>query len=394
MAIRALRMTSGSLAVLAALLTSASALAQPPQRGVAVVRVTNDQLHQLNVEKVELYPFRVQKPAIGQISYNEDLSTVVLTPFPGRVTRLVAKIGDKVQRGDPLFEIDSSDVVQPQNEFVAAVGAVNKTRAQLDLAVIVEQRNKNLYEGRAAPLKEWQQAQAELISAQNDYRSAQTALDAALHRLRILGRTEAEIAALREKGAISRTLPIHAPIAGTVVGRKVGPGQYVRSDATDPLYTISYISSMWLKAFVPETDIPRVKVGQAIEVRVSALPERTFQAQIVAIGAASDATTRRVMVRSEIPNPDGALKAEMFASFKIEVGADERSPAVPVEAVIREGDLAFVWVERPDEPLTMERRPVKIGMEQNRRVQIRDGLNAGERVVGRGAIFVDNEWKQ
>src|SRR3954447_24337061 len=107
--------------LLALLAAAASAMAQPPpQRGGAVVRVTNDQLHQLGIEKVELYPFRVQKLAIGQIAYDEDLSTVVLTPFPGRVTRLIAKIGDRVQRGDPLFEIDSSDVVQPQNEFVAA----------------------------------------------------------------------------------------------------------------------------------------------------------------------------------------------------------------------------------------------------------------------------------
>ena len=88
--------------------------------------------------KVELYPFRVQKLAIGQIAYNEDTSTAVLTPFPGRVTRLIAKVGDTVNRGDPLFEIDSPEVVQPQNDFIAALSAMNKARSQLDLAHIVE----------------------------------------------------------------------------------------------------------------------------------------------------------------------------------------------------------------------------------------------------------------
>jgi hypothetical protein len=80
------------------------------------VRVTADQMHQLQIVNVELYPFRVQKIAIGQIAYNEDTSTAVMTPFPGRVTRLIAKIGDQVKRGDPLFELDSPEVVQPQND--------------------------------------------------------------------------------------------------------------------------------------------------------------------------------------------------------------------------------------------------------------------------------------
>jgi cobalt-zinc-cadmium efflux system membrane fusion protein len=149
---------------------------------------------------------------------------------------------------------------------------------------------------------------------------------------------------------------------------------------------------MWLKAFVPETDIVHVQVGQQIEVKVTALPDRVFKARITAIGAASDANTRRVVVRSEIPNPDGVLKSEMFANFKIATGEGESAPAVPVDAVIRESEVAAVWVER--EPMVFERRPVEIGREQDGLIQIRKGLKAGERVVSRGAIFVDNEWKQ
>jgi cobalt-zinc-cadmium efflux system membrane fusion protein len=97
-------------------------------------------------------------------------------------------------------------------------------------------------------------------------------------------------------------------------------------------------------------------------------------------------------VRSEIPNPDRALKSEMFASFKIALGDDVATPSVPVESVIREGDRSSVWVQR--EPLLYERRQVKLGMEQNGRLQILEGLAVGEPVIGRGAIFVDNEWRQ
>jgi cobalt-zinc-cadmium efflux system membrane fusion protein len=362
------------------------------QKSGDTVRVTPHQMHQLDVARVELFSFRVQKTAIGQIAYNEDTSTVVLTPFPGRVTRLIAKIGDQVKRGDPMFEIDSPEVVLPQNEFVAAVTALNKARSQLALAQISEKRARDLFEGRAGPLKDLQQAEAQLIAAQNDMRSAEVALEAGRNRLRIIGRTEEQIGALEARGAIARNTAIFAPIDGTVIGRKVGPGQYVRSDSNEPLYTIADLSTMWLKAYVPENDIPFIRVGQEVEVRVTALPGRVFKARITVIGSASDAATRRVVVRSEIPNPDGLLKSEMFATFKITAGDDQPSPAVPVESVIREADLATVWVQK--EAMVFQRRPVTIGMEQDGRVQVRDGLKTGEQVVARGAIFIDNEWRQ
>jgi membrane fusion protein, heavy metal efflux system len=354
------------------LVASATVAAQDARKKGDTVRVTDDQMHQLGIMKVELYPFRIQKLAIGQIAYNEDTSTAVLTPFAGRVTRLIARVGDNVSRGDALFEIDSPEVVQPQNDFIAAFTAMN--------------------EGKAAALKEYQQAQGQLVGAENDMRSAEMSLEATRSRLRIVGFTDEEVAALKEKGAVRRATPIHAPIDGTVIARKIGPGQYVRNDTGEALYTIADLSTMWLKAQVPEKEIPSVQLGQEVEVKVSALPDRVFKARVTAINAGTDATTRRIVVRSEVPNPEGALKSEMFASFKIMTGADESSPAVPVQAVIREGDHAVVWVE--EEPMLFRRRRVTIGIEQEGRMQIREGLKAGELVAGRGAIFVDNEWRQ
>ena len=374
------------------LMASGEAAAQSALKTSDSVRVTAEQMRQLSVTRVQSYPFRVQKFAIGQIAYNEDTSTAVLAPFSGRVVRLIAKIGDRVKRGEPLFHLDSPEVVQPQNDFIAAVTALNKARSQLDLAKIVEKRLKDLYEGKAAPLKEWQQAQAQLVAAQNDLRSAEITLEAVRARLRIVGFADDEIASLQEKGTIRRATPIPAPIDGTVIARKVGLGQYVRNDTGDSLYIIADLSTMWLKAQVPEIDIPLVRVGQDLEVKVSALPDRLYKARITVISTATEAATRRIVVRSEIPNPEGALKSEMFASFKIATGADEPTPAVPVEAVIREGDLATVWVEQ--EPMLFKRRKVRLGMEQEGRVQIREGLEEGEQIVARGAIFVDNEWRQ
>ncbi len=373
-------------------LMASFAMAEGPMKGADFLRVVPDQMHQLQMVKVGTYPFRAQTSAIGQIGYNEDASTIVLTPFSGRVTRLIAKPGDQVKRGDPLLEIDSPEQLVPQNDFIAAQAAKRKADSQHNLAKIVENRVRDLHEGKAAPSKDLQQAEAQLASAENDLRSADTALEAARARLRILGRTDAEILKLEQTGTLSRVTTIKAPISGTIVSRKVGPGQYVKADSGDALYTIADLSTMWLKAQIFEQDIAQVRIGQEIEARVSAVPDRIFKARINAINTASDLTTRRVVVRSEIENADRLLKAEMFAMFKISIDDASPTPAVPTDAVIREGDIATVWVET--EPMLFKRRVVDIGIQQDGLTQIRSGLDFGELVVARGAIFVDNEWRQ
>ena len=294
-------------------------MAEGTTKGADFVRVVPDQMHQLEVVKVE-------NPMRSSISDRRSVRSHsmkmparrVLTPFSGRVTRLIAKVGDQVKRGDPLLEIDSPEQVPPQNEFIAAQGARNKARSQLNLAQIVEKRARDLYEGKAAPFKDLQQAEAQLAAAESDMRSTETAFEAARIRLRILGHADAEISELEQKGTISRVTRITAPIDGTVISRKVGPGQHVKSDSGEALYVIADLSTMWLKAQIFEQDIAFVRIGQEIEAKVAAAPNRTFKARIATIGSASDLTTRRVMVRSEIGNPDGVLKSEMFATFKIE----------------------------------------------------------------------------
>jgi cobalt-zinc-cadmium efflux system membrane fusion protein len=220
-------------------LTTSFAAAEDPTKGTDYIRVGAGQMHQLQVVKVEAHAFRAQRSAIGQIAYNEDASTVVLTPFSGRVIRLIAKVGDQVKSGDPLLEIDSPEQAPPQNEFIAAQTARNKAQSQLGMARIAEKRARDLYDGKAAPFKDLQSAEAQLAAAENDMRSTETAFEAARIRLRILGRTDDEIAQLEQHGVLSRLTRITAPISGTVIARKVGPGQHVKADSGEALYTIA-----------------------------------------------------------------------------------------------------------------------------------------------------------
>jgi cobalt-zinc-cadmium efflux system membrane fusion protein len=362
----------------------------PKEKSPDLVRVGADQLHQLAIVPVVTDQFRILKMAIGQIAFNEDASTVVLTPFSGRVTRLIAKVGDDVKRGDPLFEIDSPEVVQAQTDLIAALHGLEKSKSQLSLAQRTLDRQTGLLKDKATSMREVDSARNDFAAAESDLATAQGTLTAARNKLRVIvGRDRGEVERLERERSINPLITINAPIDGTVISRKVGPGQYVRSDAADSLYGIADLTTMWLKANVPENDIASVQVGQEIEVRVTALPDKVYQARIVAIGAASDSATRRVMVRSELPNPDRRLKSEMFASFKITVSGGDPLPVVPVEAVIRDGETSVVWVER--EPLLFSRRKVKVGLERDGRVQVLEGVKAGEQVVGRGAVYVDNE---
>ncbi|MDB5570429.1 MAG: hypothetical protein JWN93_1612 [Hyphomicrobiales bacterium] len=357
------------------------------------VTVAQMQARQLVVAPAQAFAFSQQRMAIGQIAFNEDASTVVVAPFSGRVIKVLAKIGEDVKRGAPLFEIESPEVSQAHTDLIAAALAVDKSHAQMALAKRVLDRQSGLLAERATSQREVDQARNEMASAELDLKTAQGGLLGARNKLRVLtGHSEKALATIQEQRIVSGLLTVASPIDGTVVARKIGPGQFVRSDSGDALYTISDLSTMWLKASVPENEVRFVQVGHEAEVRLNAMPERVFKARISAVGAASDAVTHRVVVRSELDNPDRVLRPEMFASFRIFTGAPTPALAVPVEAVIREASRSFVWVE--EKPLTYRRRKVVIGSEQDGRVEIREGLEAGERVVGKGAIFVDNEWKQ
>jgi cobalt-zinc-cadmium efflux system membrane fusion protein len=315
---------------------------------------------------------------------------VVLTPFSGRVTRLIAKWETRVKRGDPLFEIDSPEVVQGADRSDRGAARDHQGQGAGRARQARVRPPDRLLADKATSMREVDQARNDFAAAESDLATAQGTLTAARNRLRVIvGRDQGEVERLERERVVNPLITINAPIDGTVIGRKVGPGQYVRSDAADSLYSIADLSTMWLKAAVPESEIVHVRVGQEIEVRLTALPDRVIKARISAVGAASDSATRRVTVRSEIPNPDRVLKSEMFASFKITTNGGEPCAVVPAAAVIRDGEQASVWVQRA--PLMFQRRKVKVGLERDGLVQVLDGITAGEQVVGRGAVFVDNE---
>lgn len=335
------------------------------------------------VTEMEFLP---QRQAEGKIAVDDHFATAVYPPYNGRVTAVFVRDADYVKQGQPLFRLDSTDLVQAINDVVTGKAGVAKAQSQLVLTKTAEERAHQLYLAKGGALKDWQQAQADLTAAQNDLKSAEIGLAAAQDRLRIIrvqsGETEME--------ALTRTTPelnVLSPINGQVLMRKLGVGQYISQGATDPIMLIGDLSTVWLVANVRETDAPYVRVGQPVEVRVTAYPDKVFKAKITFVAPMVDPNVHRLPIRAAVPNEEGLLKPEMWADFQIATGAGRKGLAVPAQAIVFEGDVQRVWVAAKDHSLTS--REIQTGIVNGPNVEVLSGLSAGDEVVTRGSIFID-----
>jgi len=351
------------------------------------LEITGEQMKALKTEPVVFKTIPAVADATGKVGFNEDAITPVYSPYTGRVSELLAKPGESINKSAPLLVIDSPEVVEAENNFLAGQAMLAKARAVLKQAERNRDRIQKLVAGEAAAPKDLEQATTDVESASSDVRAAETQIDSSRQKLLNFGKTDAEIERLKETRQVDRTARVMAPIGGLIVARKVGPGQYIRPDNPDPLFTIADTSTVWLLAQVYESQIPRIHVGERVEVSVLALPGQSFPAEVSFIAPAVDPATRRVAVRCVVRNRNNQLRPEMFASFQFQ-NAPRQALLVPEKAVVREGNLAVVWVlERSNH---VARRLVDVGDQFDGQMEIKSGVNAGETVVSDGALFLSS----
>lgn len=339
------------------------------------VTLTDLQLRGVQVEPAHERDFPVEKQSVGSIDFNQEMSVQVFTPYQGRILALFAVVGDDVKKGQVLFTIDSPDLLQTESTLITAAGALELQNRTLT-------RAKTLFETRAI-------SQRELEQATSDQQAAEGALRAARDAVRIFGKTDSEINRVIAERRVDSSLIVLSPISGRIVARNAAPGLFVQPGNAPAPYTVADINTMWMLANVVENDSPAFQVGQDVKVSVNAFPGRIFEGKVTTIGSTVDQTTRRVLIRSEVKDPRHELRAGMFANFVIQVGEPVRSPAVPLDGVVREGDGTMtVWVTTDRRHFV--RRVVKIGQERNGHRQILAGLRPGELVATEGALFLSN----
>jgi membrane fusion protein, heavy metal efflux system len=339
------------------------------------VVLSDAQLQMVNVGTVSEYVFPLQREAVGNIDFNEDMQTQVFPPYQGRIAQLFAKLGDNVSKGQALFTIESPDLIQAESGLIAAA-------AVLDLTTRTLERAKQLHDVQGI-------ADKDLEQAVSDQQSAEGALKAAHDAVGVFGKTSAEIDRMVRTRSIDPYLVVLSPVSGRITARNAAPGVFVQPGNTPAPYSVADLSRIWLNASVTESDMPLVKKGQQIRVSVMAFQDRTFEGRISTVGSAVDPQLHRGLVRAEIDDPKHELLPGMFAAFVIVIGDPVKAPAMPLEGVVREGDGSMtVWITSDGHHFTQ--RTVRVGLQSGGFDQVLDGVNVGERVVVKGAIILDN----
>jgi len=340
------------------------------------VALTDEQAKAARVAAVTAHDFAPRHQTEGFIDFNQDRSVPVLSPWQGRIARVLAKAGDDVKQGDALFTIDSPDLVTAESNLIAAAGVLQLTTRALE-------RARAMFESQSI-------AQKDLDQAASEQQTAQANLEAARAAVRIFGKSDAEIDRIIAGRSTAAELRIASPINGRVTARNAAPGLLVQPGSGPAPFTVADISTMWMVANVAEDELPRVRLGQPVEASLTAYPDRQFEGRVSYIGAAVDPNTHRVTVRSEIRDPRHEMRPQMLGTFVIRTGAPVRSPAIAVSGVVREGDGTMeVFVTGDGHRFV--RRPVKLGMQQNGLDQILYGVAKGEQVATDGALFLANE---
>src|SRR6266536_3337875 len=341
----------------------------------------------IETETVAPQPIAGAIRATGKILVPEDRVAIIGPVNEGRLVRLYAGQGSNVKKGQKLADLESADIDQAEADYLKALADYENARrtsvAEVKLAQATYDRTKMLFEKTITAGKNLQAAEHDLevakASAASSVSSTKAALTAARRHLLILGLKESEVDALANKPALAAVFSLTAPIAGIVVERNATIGATVGSDAN--LFKIIDISRVWIDANVFEKDLDRVRRGQEVKVSVPAFPGANFSGSVILISSVVDPETRTVKVRTEVPNPDGRLKPDMFANVQIITDVHRNSISIPQSAVLNDGGKTVVFVT---DGSGYKKRVVTTGMQGGDRIEIIEGLAAGDKVVVKG----------
>src|SRR6266851_6723085 len=301
--------------------TNAPANSASPSPGAA----TSDsaQSHAIEMEIVTPQSIAGTIVATGKILVPEDRMANIGPVHEGRLVRLYAGQGSIVRKGQKLADLESADIDQAEADYLKALADYENARrtsaAEVKFAQATYDRTKMLYENTITAGKNLQAAEHDLevakASAESSVAGTRSALTAARRHLLILGLKQSDIDALNNKPDSPVVFSLTSPITGIVVERNATIGATVNSDAN--VFKIIDLSRVWIDANVFEKDLERVRRGQEVRVLVTAFPESSFSGRVILINSVVDPDTRSVKVRTEVPNPDGRLKPDMFANVQI-----------------------------------------------------------------------------
>lgn len=338
----------------------------------SLVQVKNPEAFQLATAARYEAPSKLN--VTGSISPDISRTIPVISIASGRVVAIHARMGDFVQKGQLLFEVQSNDVATAFNNYLRAVADEHLSKVQLD-------RAKLLHDKGAIPT-----SQLEIAQDQEDDNLAN--LKAAEQQLHVLG---------VDKDHPSETVKVYSPASGYIIQQNVtdsaAAGVTYSGNAT--AFTIADLSHVWVICDVYENDLPTVHLGQRAEIRLTAYPDKVFSGTIGDIGAVLDPTIRTAKVRIQVQNPGMIMRVGMFATATFYGRTDQIHPSVPATAILHLHDRDWVYVPAQGENNSFRRVAVEGGdMLPGGMQEIKSGINVGQQVVADALTLqntVDNQ---
>jgi Cu(I)/Ag(I) efflux system membrane fusion protein len=328
---------------------AAPAAAMPAEHTEVHLESDRLQLIGVRVGRVERRPLAGEVRTSAVIAADEGRLAAVHTRTAGWLDRLlVARVGERVSRGQAVAQLESFDLIAAQEDYLAAVRSVK--------------------------------ALGESAIAGGDL------LDAAKRRLRLLGMTDGDIARLTQSRKVSAAVSVVSPSAGVVVGREVVEGRRVEPGTT--LLTVADLSRVWALLDIYEDGIAQVRRGQKAEVEIPALTNAVFRGEVDYVYPLLDERTRTTKARVVLANPDGRLFPGMFGSARI-FGDSREALVIPREALIDNGREQYAFVVAG--PGHFVPTSVRVGRREADVVEILDGLTEGQEVATSANFLLDSE---
>src|SRR5438552_1308465 len=289
---------------------------QPPSTpGLVVIPPDSPKLRQLRVEPVRTAETPIDEvTSPGKIEANPSGITRIVLPASGRISSVLVKLGDAVQKGQTVLTLESPDVDAVESSYLQAGAALAQANANLAKAQSDYDRASDLFEHNAIAKKEVINAENSLAQAKAAVEQAKASQEQYSRRIGMFG---------LKAGKFGQSVEVRSPLSGKVLELSVAAGEY-RNDTNAPLMTIANLSSVWVSADVPESSIRLVQVGERVDVTLAAYPNETFRARVMRIADTVDPQTRTIKVRAELDNSHGRLRPEMFGSMRHTESIDMR----------------------------------------------------------------------
>jgi cobalt-zinc-cadmium efflux system membrane fusion protein len=296
----------------------------------------------------------------AELAFNQNKLAQLAAPVGGIVQAVDADLGSKVEEKQSVAKLWSAAIAEAMAKAVLTHQTLERER----------------------------KLRAERVTSEKDLQQAEAEHRAACQQARTLGFSEQDIDRMAGKPNDPVYLEVRAPFAGEIIERSAVRGALV--EAGKPLFTLADRSVMWAMLNIPESALGRVKVGQQVELKVESLPAKTFCGTLTWIGAEVDEKTRMARARAEVPNPDGGLKARMFARARIRTGGAEAAVVVPASAIYRLEGKPFVFVKLADD--LFKTRAVRMGLKDEDRLEVMEGLKPQEEVVVNHGFAIKSQW--